>query len=232
MKRISFTYPGYVLFVLVCLILGVALHSKFSAVSEKLSALQTTVRSQEVAIGSLEKQIPAIAEYMLVVKSLQEACGGKLTPFQIVEIARIIVEQCYMNQDIGLRPSLILAIMERESHFDPEAVSSARAYGIMQIVRTTFDVHLLQSGYGGFSKDLAFNPIINTEIGIKELVRLRKYWLEEGLDSWMIAINSYFWGTSATWELFINERRAELPSLEYGKGVLDLAKTWQEKGIG
>jgi hypothetical protein len=53
--------------------------------------------------------------------------------------------------------------------------------------------------------------------------------MSEGLDSWLITVNSYFWGTSPVWDL-LNKSKM-MPNLEYGKGVLDLQRRYKEKGI-
>lgn len=86
-------------------------------------------------------------------------------------------------------------------------------------------------GYDSFSQELVLEPIVNVQIGIRELVRLRRYWKEFGIDNWLIAVNSYYWGEKNVWELLESKKRARLPSLEYGKGILDLRKEWEEKGL-
>jgi hypothetical protein len=102
----------------------------------------------------------------------------------------------------------------------------------MQVIRSTAELHLAQVGYGSvFSKELILNPILNVEIGIAELVRLRKLFLSEGVDGWLIVLTAYFWGERNAWELLNSKKRASLPSLEYGQGVLDLAKKWREAGL-
>lgn len=186
---------------------------------------------QSIMIQANSKQIPYITRYIKLVKELTEVSKDKLTAYEVVEVSRIILTQCQMNQDIGLTPDIVMAMMERESHFNPNAISYAKAFGLMQVTRTIFDLHLPELGYGKFTKSLALSPIVNVEVGIKELVRLRKYWLEEGVDSWMITVNSYFWGIRNTWELFLKKKRAHLPSLEYGKSILDGAREWRKKGL-
>lgn len=185
----------------------------------------------EIRLAAAEKQIPGIVKFQELVSVLQEQSKGRLTAFEIIEIAKIIIVECEMNSSIGLTPDKVLAIMQRESNFNPSAVSYAKAYGLMQVIRDTCDIHLPALGYGAFSKDLVMDPIINTQIGIKELIRLRKYWLEEGTDSWIVTMTSYFWGIRNTWALLTTKKRANLPSLEYGKGILDLADGWRGRGI-
>jgi len=184
-----------------------------------------------IQVQATQKQIPLLTKYWILVKELSDVSDGKLSAFEVTEIGRIIITQCQMNQDIDLTPALIMGIMERESEFNPKAISRKKAYGLMQAIRGTFELHLRGLGYGGFTKTLALDPIVNVQVGIKELVRLKRYWLEYDIDSWLIATNSYFWGTAIVWELFMEKKRAKLPSLEYAKGILDLEKKWREKGL-
>jgi hypothetical protein len=126
---------------------------------------------------------------------------------------------------------MVLGIIERESGFNALAMSELKAYGLMQCLQETFDRHLPEIGYSGFTAALAFNPVVNVQVGIKHLIYLRRYWISEGIDSWLWTMNSYFWGIRATWQLLLEKKRAMLPSVEYGKGILDLAKKWKERGI-
>jgi len=203
-------------------------NAKFNRIDQRVNK---KFYDNELRLTAAEKQIPGIIKFQEVVKVLQDRGGEKLTAFEIIEIAKIIIVECEMNSSIGLTPDKILAVIERESNFNPHAVSYAKAYGLMQVIRTTCEIHLPELGYGNFSKELVLDPIVNIQLGIKELVRLRKYWLEEGTDSWIITMTSYFWGIRNTWALLTEKKRANLPSLEYGKGILDLADNWRERGI-
>jgi len=210
---------------LVLLILNVGRNSQL------LRERERSDRDQWIEIEATKMQVPGIAKYMMIVKEIDLAAKDKLSAYEITEIAKIIIEQCHLNSDIGLTPALILAIIERESNFDPDVVSYAHAYGLMQIIETTWAIHADEAGYGHFTKEIALDPIVNVQIGVKELIRLRKYWLENEVDSWMITVNSYFWGTTNVWTMLNSKKRGNLPSLEYGKGIIDLAKKWRERGV-
>ena len=76
-----------------------------------------------------------------------------------------VIKQC---KRFRLEPALIYGIIETESSFNPYAVSSAPAYGLMQIVPTTAgrDVYrLLNKRDGVPSKNLLFIPARNIEYG-------------------------------------------------------------------
>ena len=71
-------------------------------------------------------------------------------------------------QRFGLESSLIYGIIETESSFNPFAVSSAPAYGLMQIVPSTAgrDVYrFLHKKDGTPSKTQLFSPAFNIEYG-------------------------------------------------------------------
>ena len=197
----------------------------------EIQAIKKRNRGQDLLIWSTQKQIPSLAKYTLLVKELNEASQNKMTAYEVTEVARVIVSYCAMYEDIGLTSDVVMAVMERESAFNPKALSKAHARGLMQVIQTTFELHLQGLGYGAYSHDLAFNPVINTEVGIRHLVYLRKYWLSEGKDDWLYPIMSYFWGVRNTWELLNTKGRSSLPSLEYADGVLELAKKWQTRGV-
>ena len=68
----------------------------------------------------------------------------------------------------GLEPSLIFAIMETESAFNPYAVSSAPAFGLMQLVPTSGgrDAYRLVEGRDGIpAQDELFTPARNIQLG-------------------------------------------------------------------
>lgn len=197
-----------------------------------LSNMKEVNTEQDVKLYLHDRNIPYIVKYVRLVNALCKVSQDKMSAFEIVEVAKIITIKCEIYTGLGLTPELILAVMERESNFNPNAVSKARAYGLMQVMRSTAELHLALLGYGNvFSKDLMFNPIINVEIGIAELVRLRKLFLSEGVDSWLIVLTAYFWGERNAWELLNSKKRASLPSLEYGRGVLRLADKWKELSL-
>lgn len=76
-----------------------------------------------------------------------------------------VLKQC---KRFNIEPALVYGIMETESRFNPYAVSSAPAYGLMQIVPTTAgrDVHRLLHNRDGIpSKTTLFTPARNIEYG-------------------------------------------------------------------
>lgn len=71
-----------------------------------------------------------------------------------------------------VEPALIYGIIETESAFNPFAISSAPAYGLMQIVRTSAGrdaYQLINNRPGTPSKQTLFNPSHNIEYGVAYL---------------------------------------------------------------
>ena len=82
--------------------------------------------------------------------------------------------QRYQNQVIeeanrrGLPPSLVYAIMETESHFNPRARSHIPAFGLMQLVPSSGGLDAYHYVYGEklvLGPEYYFNPGQNVELG-------------------------------------------------------------------
>ncbi len=69
----------------------------------------------------------------------------------------------------GLDPALVLAVIEVESAWDPDAVSSRDARGLMQLRRQALEGEARGLGLG--SGD-AHDPLVNVRSGIRYLARL------------------------------------------------------------
>lgn len=82
----------------------------------------------------------------------------------------------------GIRPSLIFAIIETESAFNPRAVSRANAVGLMQIIasRAGRDVYnLVFNKRGQPTKTDLFNADRNIKIGVAYLSLLKNHYLAD-----------------------------------------------------
>ncbi|MBS1256538.1 MAG: Soluble lytic murein transglycosylase [Deltaproteobacteria bacterium] len=70
----------------------------------------------------------------------------------------------YANQ-AGIDPYFALAIMREESHFDPKALSSSKAMGLMQLMPKTAKYVAKKKKIKLREKDDIFNPELNTRLG-------------------------------------------------------------------
>ena len=66
------------------------------------------------------------------------------------------------SAEYGISEILIYAVIHTESGFDPDAVSSADAIGLMQMTEDTFDWLLTKTG-----EDYEFNDLFTPEVSIK-----------------------------------------------------------------
>ncbi len=86
-----------------------------------------------------------------------------------------------------LEPAFTLAITRQESEFDPHAVSSAGARGLMQLLPSTARVVAKQSGRQYDLSWLTMDPSYNMELGSEYLASLVNNWG----GSYILAIASY-----------------------------------------
>jgi len=127
-----------------------------------------------------------------------------------------VLKQC---KRFGIEPALVYGIMETESRFNPYAVSSAPAYGLMQIVPSTAgrDAHrLLHNRDGMPSKTTLFTPARNIEYGTAYLSILFTRYLK-GIDNKTsqeyCVIAAYNTGSGNVLEAFDNDRGRALAKI-------------------
>ncbi len=84
-------------------------------------------------------------------------------------------------EEYGVDASLILAIMQTESSFNPYAVSHADALGLMQVVQHTagVDVFRMKGKWGKPSRSYLLDPENNIDAGTAYLSILQKSYLGE-----------------------------------------------------
>ncbi len=65
----------------------------------------------------------------------------------------------------GLDPYLVASLIRQESEFNPGAVSSAKAYGLMQLLPSTGKSMAKKAGMKGFTTNTLLNPASNLQLG-------------------------------------------------------------------
>jgi len=110
-----------------------------------------------------------------------------------------------------VKESLILAIIQIESSFNPYANSSTNALGLMQIMQQTAgkDVFKMKGQNGYPSRSFLFNPENNIDIGVAYLSILQDSYLGEirnNTSRYYAMIMSYNGGVGSVLRLFSNDK--------------------------
>jgi len=155
---------------------------------------------------------PAHSQAALVERQLAERAGARIPAPLRPRLARTIVADARRN---GIEPSLVLAMIQVESSFRPDAVSQAGAYGLMQIRgRTGADcARRLGIAWGGAAQTL-LDPVVNVRIGIAYLARLRNRF-----DSLPMALAAYNQGPT---RVSLKLGRGEPVAVHYAERVMQV----------
>ena len=103
----------------------------------------------------------------------------------------------------GLDPYIVAALIRQESEFNPKAISSARAYGLTQVLPSTGRQLSRRAGVLRFSPAMLFEPEINLKLGTYYLKML----LDQQNGNWEQTLASYNAGKRraddwATWAAY------------------------------
>jgi len=72
----------------------------------------------------------------------------------------------------GLDPALVAGLIRQESNFNPTAVSTAGARGLMQLMPSVGESLARAAGIGRWSPGLLFDPGLNVQLGVRHLAPL------------------------------------------------------------
>jgi soluble lytic murein transglycosylase len=86
----------------------------------------------------------ALDEYKSIIRFAEGAEGDEFLPLSYPLAYRGIIKPA--SESKGIDPFLVLALIREESRFDPEALSWAGAYGLMQLMPATADRIKAQAG--------------------------------------------------------------------------------------
>jgi membrane-bound lytic murein transglycosylase C len=118
-----------------------------------------------------------------------------------------------------ISPQLIYGIIETESSFNPFAVSSANAYGLMQVVPKTAGADVFQrikKKAGQPSKQQLFDPAFNIDIGSAYLHILNNNYLQavsNGTSRHYSIISAYNGGAGNVLKTFHSNRKTAMKML-------------------
>ncbi len=111
-------------------------------------------------------------------------CGGMITAYRYFIISAYPLQyEEYVEEaarDYGVDPALIYAVIRTESEFQPDAVSSQGAMGLMQLMPSTFE--WLQDKRGQqphYTEQQLCDPQINIDYGVYMLSILQQEFSDE-----------------------------------------------------
>ncbi len=115
------------------------------------------------------------------------------------------------SERYGIEESLILAIMQTESSFNPYAVSRSDALGLMQVVQHSAgrDVFKMKGKWGQPSRSYLFDPEQNIDAGTAYLSILKNSYLagiENPTSRRYAVITAYNGGAGSVLRVFSNDR--------------------------
>lgn len=161
------------------------------------------------------------ADYLIKHHMNYREIGERLSHYVEIEMVRDhsqLRQQKYASivleasKKYKVAPDLIYAIMETESHFNPFAVSSANAYGLMQIIpatagRDVYEKILKRPGMP--SRDTLFDPKENIHIGTAYLHILQTRYLakiKQAQSKHYAVISAYNGGAGNVFNTFSRDR--------------------------
>ncbi|MBE1299206.1 MAG: DUF3393 domain-containing protein [Alteromonadaceae bacterium] len=161
------------------------------------------------------------ADHLIRTKLVAKQSGGRAVhsvTFALVDNHEHLRKQQYSDYVLAsaakyqVSPSLIYAIIEAESSFNPFAVSSANAYGLMQVVPATAgkDVYTRVKKRSDMpTKTVLFRPKDNIDIGVAYLHILQDIYLNKIVDNQSkhyATISAYNGGAGNVFKTFHSER--------------------------
>lgn len=109
-----------------------------------------------------------------------------------------ITQQAQHHQ---LNPFIVLGLMREESHFNPQAISSSKALGLMQLLVPTAAEVAEQTGLvsnrRAFRPEQLFDPNTNIALGTAYLGKLHQQFSAYGTRGGMLAVGAYNGGPGA-----------------------------------
>ncbi len=131
----------------------------------------------EAADGALDRgaEADALQLVLLAVKNRESADLGMLTlrQLRLIVPAREPDRLGKIARAAGLDPALVAGVVLQESAFNPLAVSSAGARGLLQLMPATGEEVARKTGIAPFRPDRLFEPEVNLKLGcayLKELM--------------------------------------------------------------
>jgi len=172
-----------VLLALVCLaLMGIGGAFGFKMYQQQ-SDLQ---RSQDIVLSNMR----IINEQTVIREIVELKIGDKLTTDQKTRVAFEIYDGC---RRYGIKPELVLGLIEQESSWNPKATNPSGATGLMQCMPDTAIKYYKARGLT-FTMEALADPILNVAIGVEILSDKHEAALAQGKttkDNYIFALYYY-----------------------------------------
>jgi len=145
----------------------------------------------------------------LIVAALSTAILSPAEASTRADVRRLVVEEALNSQ---VPPSLAMAVAKVESDFQPEALSSAGARGVMQIMPAT------AMGEYGVGADELWDARLNVQLGIDFLGHL----ISRYDGRWDLALSHYNGGS-------VTRTRSGMEPLPATRKYVELVLKWQKR---
>ena len=149
--------------------------------------------------GTLREPAPEIPEVALeateedpVRLAVAERLTSRGAAFGSEELESLSAAIVAEAEAFGFAPSLVTAVIEVESGFDPFAVSRVGAMGLMQVLPSTGQALAAELGIDWHGSRTLFDPVANVRIGIAYLAKMR-----DRFEHLPTALAAYNYGPSA-----------------------------------
>jgi hypothetical protein len=167
----------------------------------------------------------------VLLKTVNEKLQG-VSVEKKVKVADTIYNLCQVKQ---IPLSLVCAIIEKESAWDPTVTSSdSGAVGLMQVMPLYARPYCREKGIE-FSIENLKDPVNNVIIGIAMLSDNHAFWAERGLETegdYRFSLHSYFWGRDNTSILVSKkDQRVNVPNFAYPQLVMNIQKSYRSLGL-
>lgn len=156
---------------------------------------------------------PQEAQVFLFISRLSD----DITSSDARKLATTIIDEC---NHYDLDPLLILAVIQIESEFTPQAVSNKGAIGLMQVMPNTAKYITQQMGIGYSGSNSLYDPLVNVKLGIHYLS-----FLTDRFNSTENALAAYNYGPAN----FLKKKRLTTSPPRYVKKVLKFKNFLEEE---
>jgi hypothetical protein len=188
---------------------------KASQQSSEEMALQVEITNSLISSDTLRLRVIEYCQH-----------HSTMSPAECVSVGSAIMKSSKLY---NIPPSLILAIIQKESHFNPTAVSSVGAIGLMQVLPATALPYLRASHTQYTSiQEALMDPVTNLRVATAYLADLHAGMAPD--DGFRYSLTAYNYGERKTRE-YLAKIPVEPVSWAYATSIMRTQKDIQPEGV-